>query len=343
MLTENRASPQVRQRWRDEVSAAVRDPAVLWRRLRLPRLLLPAGRRAAEAFPLRVPEPLLRRIRPGDPDDPILRQVLPQGAELETVPGFTTDPLREAAQCAGTGLLRKYAGRCLVVTTGACAVHCRYCFRRHFPYAEETNRRRTPPPLPGDVEEVIFSGGDPLMLDDEVLEARLAQATAHPTVRRLRLHTRMPVAVPSRVTERLLKIVAACPLPMVVVIHANHPAEIDDDVAEALTALKSAAAAVLNQSVLLRGVNDDAGTLAALSRRLFDAGVLPYYLHLLDPVAGAAHFQVDEDVARRLMAEAAARLPGYLVPRLVREEPGAPAKTVIAPATAGATGEATGI
>ncbi len=329
--TTAHTSPSHRERWREEIAAAVRDPDILWTRLRLPRLLLPAGRRAAEAFPLLAPEPLLRRIRPGDPDDPILRQILPLGAELEAEPGFTADPLQEAAQCAGTGLLHKYAGRSLIVATGACAVHCRYCFRRHFPYAGEAGWRSALEQLPGDAEEVILSGGDPLTLDDEALEEFFARAADHPSVQRLRMHTRMPVAVPSRVTERLLEAIAASHLPVVVVVHANHPAEIDDETERALNALESAARAVLNQSVLLRGVNDDADCLAALSRRLFDAGCLPYYLHLLDPVDGAAHFQIDDTEARRIAAETAARLPGYMVPRLVREHPGASAKTVITP------------
>ncbi|HRC85769.1 MAG TPA: EF-P beta-lysylation protein EpmB, partial [Thermoanaerobaculia bacterium] len=298
----------------------------------LPGELLPAARAAAASFPLLVPPSYLARIRPGDPQDPLLLQVLPLGQELEPGAGYGPDPLDEAAAKGGRGLLHKYHGRVLLITTGACAVHCRYCFRRHFPYQQEQlggrQGREALEYIAADssVEEVILSGGDPLALPDEVLASLVGEIVAIPHVKRLRLHTRLPVVLPARVDRQLLAWLGAVPLPTVVVIHANHPQEIDGVVAAALGRLRASGALLLNQAVLLAGVNDRAATLAELSKRLFAAGVLPYYLNLLDRVAGAAHFEVALDTARALMAELAATLPGYLVPKLVREVPGSPAK-----------------
>jgi EF-P beta-lysylation protein EpmB len=274
-------------------------------------------------------------MRRGDPEDPLLRQVLPVAAEDEEVAGFSTNPVGELGSTRGDGLLIKYRSRALVVATGACAIHCRYCFRRHFPYDDG----RAPGPRLSDalrvvaadrtIEELILSGGDPLVLSDDSLADLVDRIVSIAQVRRLRIHTRMPVVLPERVDETLVGWIAACPIPVVVVVHANHPREIDDNVARALGALRGAGATVLNQSVLLAGVNDSAQSLADLSIRLFDCGVLPYYLHLLDRVAGAAHFEVDEQRALEIMDELRARLPGYLVPRLVREVAGAPSKVVV--------------
>jgi EF-P beta-lysylation protein EpmB len=294
-----------------------------------------ATARAARRFPLRVPRGFVDRMRRGDPGDPLLRQVLPVAAEDEEVAGFSTDPVGELGFVRGDGLLIKYRGRALVVATGACAIHCRYCFRRHFPYDDG----RAPGPGLADaldvigadetIEEVILSGGDPLVLPDDTLADLVDRIVSIAHVRRLRIHTRMPVVLPERVDEALVGWIAACPIPAVVVVHANHPREIDDDVVRALGVLRGAGATVLNQAVLLAGVNDSAQSLASLSIRLFDCGVLPYYLHLLDRVAGAAHFEVDEQRALEIMASLRARLPGYLVPRLVREVAGAPSKVVV--------------
>ena len=273
-------------------------------------------------------------MRRGDPGDPLLRQVLPVAAEDEEVPGFSANPVGELGLIRGDGLLIKYRGRALVVATGACAIHCRYCFRRHFPYDDG----RMPDRLSGvlealaedkTIDEVILSGGDPLVLSDDSLSDLADRIASIGHVRRLRIHTRLPVVLPERVDEALVGWITACRIPVVVVVHANHPREIDDDVARSLGALRDAGAAVLNQAVLLAGVNDSAQSLAELSTRLFDCGVLPYYLHLLDRVAGAAHFEVDERRALEIMDELRARLPGYLVPRLVREVDGAPSKVVI--------------
>jgi len=319
-------------RWQTEMAEAVRDPGELLSLLELDAHWLEPARRAAAAFPLRVPRPFLTRMRKGDPKDPLLRQVLPLEEELRDVPGYGRDPVGDLPSRGARGLLHKYRGRVLLITTGACGVHCRYCFRRHFPYAEESARpddwREALEYLRGDasVHEVILSGGDPLTLSDARLAELVRSLEAIPHIRRLRIHTRQPVVLPSRVDESLLAWLSACRLQKVVVLHLNHARELDSGVREACGKLRGAGASLLNQSVLLRGVNDSAEALAALSEALFEAQVLPYYLNLLDPVAGAAHFDVPEPEALGIMSELRGRLPGYLVPRLVREVPGAPSK-----------------
>jgi len=322
--------------WQRLLAEAIVDPAELLRVLGLPDSLLPAARRAAALFPLRVPAPYLHRIRPGDAADPLLRQVLPLDLECETRPGYSADPLDESAAQPAPGLLKKYHGRALLIATGACAVHCRYCFRRHFPYADaHTGGSRLEPALTAiaadpNIGEVILSGGDPLTLSDPRLAELAARIAAIPHVQTLRIHSRLPVVLPQRVNADLLAWLRRLPLRKLLVLHSNHPAELDADVDAALAALAAAGVTLLNQAVLLRGVNDDADTLAALSERLHRAGVLPYYLHLLDRVQGAAHFDVPHATGESLIDDLRARLPGYLVPRLVREVPGASGKTVIA-------------
>jgi EF-P beta-lysylation protein EpmB len=322
--------------WQTALADAVRDPAELCRLLGLDPLLAAAAERAAGAFPLLVPRTFLSRIRPGDPEDPLLVQVLPHVAELAEVPGFRTDPLGEAGAACSGGLLWKYRGRSLMVTTPRCAVHCRFCFRRHFPF-------HSAPQVPADwepaleriaaedsIHEVILSGGDPLALPDEQLSRLAGRLAEIPHLSRLRLHTRLPVMIPQRVTDRLLAWMRATRLSPVMVIHLNHPAEIDDAVAAALGRLIDAGIPVLNQAVLLRGVNDRIDVLAELCERLVDLRVMPYYLHQLDPVAGAAHFRVPEAAGVRLIEQLRARLPGYAVPRYVRETPGEASKEVLA-------------
>ncbi len=313
--------------WQQELREAFTQPKELLESLGLdPRLAAPA---AARQFPFLVPRSFARLMIPGDPHDPLLRQVLPLAAELEAHPGYSADPVGDAPSRRATGLLQKYQGRALLLVTGACALHCRYCFRRHFPYARDTlvqDRDQGALALlardPG-ITEVILSGGDPLMLDDERLAALFNRLTAIPHLRRLRLHTRLPVVLPARITPALLALLAASRLPIALVIHANHDREVrGEEVRAALSALKATGATLLNQSVLLRGVNADAASLADLSEALFAAGVLPYYLHLLDPVTGAAHFAVPLPEARAIMAKLRTALPGYLVPKLVRELPG---------------------
>lgn len=309
----------------------MREPAELARLVGL--TLEQLGGPAATEFPLLAPRSLVARMRYGDPNDPLLRQVWPAAAEREQVPGFDADPVREQG-LAGDGLIRKYPGRVLLIASGACPLHCRYCFRREFPYATQLAARddwsaalaelgRSP-----DVKEVILSGGDPLSLSNRRLHDLIARLgdTAISTVR---IHTRFPIAVPERIDDELLGMLAASRLRTVVVVHANHANELDEHVAAALERLRRSVTTLLNQSVLLAGVNDDAATLARLSERLFACGVLPYYLHLLDRVAGAAHFEVTAERGVELIAELRALLPGYLVPRLVRETAGELSKTSI--------------
>lgn len=314
--------------WRD----AVRDPAELLALLGLSGRVPEVSIQAAAEFPLRVPRGFVARMRPGDPHDPLLRQVLPLDDELRPLPGFGLDAVGDAAAKAGRGVIHKYRGRALLIATGSCAVHCRYCFRRHFPYAEETATaegwREAVAAIAADpsIEEAILSGGDPLSLATPKL-AELTDRLAHvPHVRRLRIHTRLPVVLPERVDAELATWLRGLPWPVTVVIHANHAQEFDASVDAAMARLREAGATLLNQAVLLRGVNDDVDTLAALSERGFDAGVLPYYLHQLDRVRGAAHFEVSDDRARALYRALSARLPGYLVPKLVREVAGDPGK-----------------
>ena len=319
-----------RQSWRD----AVRDPAELLGLLGLGSL---AGRLSAtNQFPLRVPRGFIARMRHGDPDDPLLRQVLPIDDEDRVVPGFRLDAVGDGNARRGGGVIHKYQGRALLIATGSCAVHCRYCFRRHYPYAEDTAAaagwREAVTLVAADpsLHEVILSGGDPLSLaDHKLLELTDALRTV-PHIRRLRIHTRLPVVLPERVDAGLVAWLGTLPWPVTVVIHANHANEFDAEVDAAMVRLRAAGATLLNQAVLLRGVNDSVEALAALCERGFEAGVLPYYLHQLDRVAGAAHFEIDDGQASGLHARLAARLPGYLVPRLVREVAGAPGKTPLA-------------
>lgn len=300
----------------------------------------PRGVVTDPAFPVVVPEPWLARIRPGDPTDPLLLQVLPRGEEAASVPGFVTEPIAESDAMPVPGLLRKYRDRALLVATGACAIHCRYCFRRNFPYAGHTGLGRAlDPVLPWlaahpEVTELVLSGGDPLSASDELLDDAVTRLAGLGTLRRLRIHTRLPVVLPQRVTSEFVNVLAraAGTLKPVLVLHANHARELDEAAGAALARVRETGATLLNQAVLLRGVNDDVEALADLSETLFAHDVLPYYLHLLDPVAGAAHFDVPEPEARALVAALQARLPGYLVPRLVREENGRASKTVLAPA-----------
>jgi EF-P beta-lysylation protein EpmB len=324
--------------WRRELAEAVTDPAELLRLLDLDPGLLPAARRAASRFGLRVPRNYIACMRRGDPLDPLLRQVLPLAAECEDVSGFGADPVGDLAAVRTPGVLAKYHGRALLMTTGACAVHCRYCFRREFPYASAT---LTPARLEAalgalgtmrGLEEVILSGGDPLALPTSHL-ARITGALGRLAgLRRLRIHTRTPIVLPSRVNGPLLEWLRGLSWTTVVVLHVNHARELSLDVRAALAQLADSDVTLLNQSVLLRGVNDDEDALAELSLELFDSGVLPYYLHLLDRVTGTAHFDTPEEKAVRLVASLPRRLPGYLVPKLVREVAGEDSKLPIAPA-----------
>jgi len=318
--------------WQQLLAGAITDPGELLARLGLgPEWLAPA-RAAARSFPLRVPSGFVARMGRSDPRDPLLRQVLPLAEECLAVAGYTKDPVGDRAAHCAPGLLQKYTGRVLLTASGACAVHCRYCFRRHFPYGDENASangfRAALAGIAADssIREVILSGGDPLTLSDRRLHEFSAALSAIAHVLRLRIHTRLPVVLPERIDAGFLGWLRSLRIPVVIVIHANHPNELDGTVAAALAALKAEGAVLLNQSVLLKGINDDVGVLAQLSERLLELGVLPYYLHQLDRVAGAAHFEVPDTTARQLYEELRNRLPGYLVPRLVREQEGAPAK-----------------
>jgi EF-P beta-lysylation protein EpmB len=321
--------------WQSELAHALTDPKQLLQQLGLDPQQVPHLSGAMSGFPLRVPRGFVRRMRRGDPDDPLLRQVLPAAAELIEQPGFASDPLSELRYQQVPGLLHKYRGRALLISTGACAVHCRYCFRREFPYGEAAaeggrwNAALAAIAADPTIEEVILSGGDPLTLRTARLEQLGHGLAAITHVRRLRLHTRTPIVLPERVDDALLRWLAGLRWPCVIVLHANHGNEIDDGVRAAARQLRAAGATLLNQSVLLAGVNDSPCALEGLSLALWSAGVLPYYLNLLDRVRGSAHFEVPEARARALMAELAGRLPGYLVPRLVRDLPGAASKTVL--------------
>lgn len=319
--------------WQAQLAGAIRDPAELCHRLGLDDAWRPGAEAGHELFEVRVPKAFLARMRPGDPHDPLLRQVLPLGAETLPAPGFVADPLEEAAHTPARGLIHKYAGRVLLIASPACAVNCRYCFRRHFPYADNApsraqwessldHLRRDPT-----IVEAILSGGDPLAASDRQLAWLVERLDAIPHLRRLRIHTRLPVVIPDRADAAMLDWLGRTRLQKVIVLHINHAQEIDDAVIDACARLRAAGATLLNQSVLLRGVNDSLDALAELSERLFEAGVLPYYLHVLDPVAGAAHFDVPDEKARELVAGLREVLPGFLVPKLVREIPGKGSKT----------------
>jgi EF-P beta-lysylation protein EpmB len=290
-----------------------------------------AGELLADAdtgFALRVPRGFVARMRHGDPDDPLLLQVLPGAGELISSPGYSMDAVGDLDSRAASGVLQKYAGRALLIATGSCAINCRYCFRRHFPYAEETAAagrwRAAIDHLASDtsISEVILSGGDPLSLSTPRL-AELSDALLQiPHVRRLRIHTRLPIVLPERIDRELLDWLDALPLQKVVVVHANHANEIDDHVLAASRALRETGLTLLNQSVLLRRINDSAQALGDLSERLLAAGILPYYLHQLDHVQGTAHFEVSDRKARELIDAMRCQMPGYLVPKLVREVAG---------------------
>ena len=318
--------------WQAELRAAVRDPHELEQLLELPPGAL--GVPASTSFPLLVPRGFVSRMRKGDVDDPLLRQVWPSAAELAPAAGFSADPVREQG-LAANGVIKKYRGRVLLIASGACPLHCRYCFRREFPYSAQLAARADWAPAIAalrtvtDAKEAILSGGDPLSLSNRRLGELIARI-ADTAVKTVRIHTRFPIAIPERVDDGLLRVLRGTRLATVLVVHTNHANELDAHVERALHGLRPALTALLNQSVLLRGVNDDVQTLAALSERLLGCGVLPYYLHLLDRVAGAAHFDVDEARGRELIGALRARVPGYLVPRLVRETAGELSKTVVA-------------
>ncbi|WP_380182983.1 EF-P beta-lysylation protein EpmB [Kalamiella sp. sgz302252] len=322
-----------REEWLHQLADVITDPDELLQLLGLdshPELR--AGGDARRLFALRVPRAFAARMRKGDPQDPLLLQVITQSQEFIDAPGYSTDPLDEQSSVV-PGLLHKYHNRALLLVKGGCAVNCRYCFRRHFPYAEnQGNKRNWQQALEyirqqPQLDEIIFSGGDPLMAKDSELAWLISELEQIPHLKRLRIHSRLPVVIPSRITAALCQRLAESRLQMLLVTHINHAREIDHELREAMQQLKRAGVTLLNQSVLLRGINDDAATLAELSNALFDAGILPYYLHVLDKVQGAAHFYVDDERARKIMRELLSQVSGYMVPKLAREIGGEPSKT----------------
>lgn len=321
--------------WQEELSSLITDPAELLKQLELPESLLEDAIKANKLFPLRVTQSYLSRIKRGDINDPLLKQIMPLGEELSSPSNYITDPLAEQSFNPAPGVIHKYHGRVLLISASQCAINCRYCFRRHFDYQANTpSRAEWQEALDyiasnETIDEVILSGGDPLAVSDKQLSWLITQIEAIKHVSRLRIHTRLPVVLPNRITSELVASLASSRLQCVIVVHVNHAAEIDEHVEKKLILLKNANITLLNQSVLLKGVNDSASCLVSLSKQLFRCGILPYYLHLLDKVTGAAHFDVDESSAIALQADLLAALPGYLVPKLVREVPNAASKTAV--------------
>lgn len=321
--------------WQGALASAVRDPLELLRHLNLSEDKYTKHLHLPDNFKLLVPLSYVKKMVKGDWNDPLLRQVLPLKKETDAIAGFTTDPVGDLNAVISSGVLQKYQGRVLLITTGACAVHCRYCFRRHFPYVsslpDKEKWQETLFSIKNDksIHEVILSGGDPLMLPDERLSAMCLDIAKIPHVKTLRFHTRIPIFLPERINHQFLKWLTDLPLQKVMVIHANHANELDQQVADRLMKLREAGVILLNQSVLLKGINDSVDLLGKLSHRLFSLQVLPYYLHQLDRVQGAAHFEVDRKTAISLLQALKKSLPGYLVPKLVEEVSGERSKRTL--------------
>lgn len=321
--------------WQQELANSCTQLSELLSYLKLDGQQLPVSLSATQKFPLRVPYAYLSRIEKGNPNDPLLRQILPVDDELVFHPDYTTNPVGDLESGKMAGVLHKYHGRLLLITTGACSINCRYCFRREYPYHDnQTNKSVEHEALDyiaqqPEISEVILSGGDPLVLSNSRLSSLTSKLEAIPHLKRLRIHTRLPVTLPSRVDIPLLEWLSKTRLSSAIVLHINHPNELDKPVSEALRKLRNAGVTLLNQSVLLKGVNDHELTLCQLSEQLFESGVLPYYLHLLDRVSGSQHFDISDQDARQLYHQIRSKLPGYLVPTLVRERSGLPYKSPI--------------
>jgi len=320
--------------WQKELANVVTDPQTLLSLLKIDAQQYKDHFIARKLFPVRVPKPFISRMEKGNINDPLLKQVMPLSDEFIDIAGYNSDPLEEHDTVA-EGLLHKYKHRVLMIVKAGCAVNCRYCFRRHFPYADNSpNKTRWQNALDyiqanDEIHEVIFSGGDPLMASDEHLRWLIEQIEAIPHVTRLRLHTRLPVVIPQRITPELVAMLAHSRLKATIVFHINHANELDQHFIDAIEPLKVQRIPLFNQSVLLKGINDNVTDLANLCERTFDNGIQPYYLHVLDKVQGASHFDISDEQAVKLMQSLAATLPGYLVPKLVREIAGEPNKTLL--------------
>ena len=323
--------------WQTDLSQCITSLSELLAELEIDAAQLVSCQRATAQFALRVPRPFVERMRKGDPNDPLLTQVLPVSAEMQLDPAYSPDPLEESSHNPIAGIVHKYRHRLLLIVSPACAINCRYCFRRHFPYQENRQSKAQWQQALNyiannrDINEVIFSGGDPLAANDQFLGWLTEQIAAIPHIKRLRIHSRLPVVIPSRINKSFLRWATASRFKPIMVLHINHSNEINKDVAHAIERLLNAGIKVLNQTVLLKGVNDCAETLAALSEKLYDCAVTPYYLHLLDPVQGASHFDIPADRANQIYRELQNTVPGFLLPKLVREIPGELSKTIVSP------------
>ncbi|EIC28014.1 MULTISPECIES: EF-P beta-lysylation protein EpmB [Methylomicrobium] len=328
----NEQTDHFAKNWQRQLAEAFTDIDEFCAYLNLSVEQLPVSKAAAKSFALKVPRSFAEAIEKGNPHDPLLRQVLPIRDEMLFFPGYSDNPVGDLEASNAAGVLHKYRGRVLLINTGSCAINCRYCFRRSFPYADlQLGKEKEIAALRyirenPDITEVILSGGDPLLLSDERLRRLFRQIAGIAHVKRVRIHSRLPIVLPARITQSLLEVLSQSAKPVVLVVHCNHSNELTDRVAEACRPLKQKGMILLNQSVLLRGVNDKAADLVALSERLFDCGIMPYYLHLLDKVSGAGHFEVGEAEALELVRRMSAELPGYLVPKLVKEIAGADSK-----------------
>lgn len=327
-----RIEPSVEQNWLKQLANAISDPSELLSLLEIDPIPWQKGFAARELFPMRVPMSFVDRMEKGNPNDPLLKQVLPLFEEYDQTPGYSADPLDEQNN-QQPGLLHKYHNRVLMIVKGGCAINCRYCFRRHFPYADNKGSKsvwqdsidyiKQHPEL----NEVILSGGDPLMAKDSELEWLINSISDIEHIQTLRIHTRLPVVIPARITRELCQLLENTRLNVVFITHVNHANEIDNELAAALQKLKSSGCTLLNQGVLLKGVNDSVEEQVRLSETLFSVGVLPYYLYVLDKVQGAAHYFVSDARAKEIMAEVITKISGYLVPRLTREIGGRASKT----------------
>ncbi|MDM7861706.1 EF-P beta-lysylation protein EpmB [Alteromonas sp. ASW11-36] len=324
----------VESNWQKELALSFTDPVKLLEYLQINPADYALDAQARRLFPMRVPRHFAQLMRVGDPRDPLLLQVMPNRAEFDSPTGYVTDPLEEQST-RQPGMLHKYKSRVLMIVRGGCAVNCRYCFRRHFPYADNSpNIQQLQNNLAAiaadtNINEVILSGGDPLMAKDSHLARLASDISAIPHIKRLRIHTRLPVVLPQRIDDSFVQWFSELKLQRVLVLHINHANEVSPQLAERLASLQRAGVMLLNQAVLLKGVNDSVEAQVALSEALFAAGIMPYYLHLLDKVQGAAHFDISDEKARELMHGMLTELPGFLVPKLVREEAGKTAKSPI--------------
>ncbi|WP_332403128.1 EF-P beta-lysylation protein EpmB [Vibrio metschnikovii] len=327
-----RKHQSVEQNWLQQLANGISDPEQLLTQLAIDPSPWQSGFKARALFAQRVPESFVERMEKGNPHDPLLRQVLPLSDEFIIHPGYSTDPLEEQNNST-PGLLHKYRNRCLLIVKGGCAINCRYCFRRHFPYQDNKGNKLVWQQSLDyiaqhrQLNEVILSGGDPLMAKDHELGWLIEQIAAIPHIKRLRIHSRLPVVIPARITDELVSLCAETRLQVILVTHINHANEINAELSQQLARLRAEKVTLLNQSVLLKGVNDSVPAQVALSEALFDAGILPYYLHVLDKVQGAAHFYVSDEQARTIIAGLIEQVSGYLVPKLTREIGGRPSKT----------------